>query len=80
MARPTLTGWFDSRLKPSRVGVYEVMNPYQDNSGWAYWDGKAWGGQYTTREQAEANTASFGAEQDKQWRAHAQPYKGYDGE
>lgn len=41
-----LTGWFPKRIKPVRVGLYEVRTPWPFHSfmgEWAYWDGRRWG-------------------------------------
>lgn len=78
MARPTLTGWFHPTLKPTRTGPYETIT--DEVRGWSLWTGKGWGSQATSRDACMQNTNTSLANQDKQWRAHAQPYQGYKGE
>ena len=42
-----LTPWFPNSIKPVRVGVYEIRNPWPvKNPGkttFRYWNGQAWG-------------------------------------
>lgn len=80
MARPTLTGWFGPKLKPTRTGPYETIT--NGKRGWSLWlqHAHGWGAQSPTREGCLQNTNPSLAEQDKTWRAHAQPYQGYKGE
>lgn len=78
MARPFLTQWFDTHIKPERTGPYEtVTDGFQ---GWSCWnaDKRRWGMQCATREEAMNMANSDGAEQNKRWRGHAQPYQGYE--
>lgn len=78
MARPTLTDWFGPNHKPTREGPYETIT--DGKRGWSFWTGKGWGWQAPTREGCLAFRNNRMADQDKSWRAHAQPYQGYKGD
>lgn len=76
MARPFLTQWFDTHVKPQREGPYETVT--DGVAGWSYWrEDDAWGSQRPTREEAVKDKGHYAGEQSKRWRGHAQPYQGY---
>lgn len=76
MARPFLTPWFDTHIKPTREGPYQTVT--DGIEGWSYWLGDVWGSQRASREEAVRDKNQFAGEQNKRWRAHAKPYKGYE--
>lgn len=60
------TEWFPSDIKPKRKGVYEVRSCV--GTGYAIWNGKAWGWTEHSVKRAYEVSEGFGAEQNKEWR------------
>ena len=48
------TEWFPSKIKPARVGIYEIKAPSMGRSYFSYWDGHSWGYRMHTIEDANA--------------------------
>lgn len=79
MSKPKLTPWFPGHIKPVHVGVYPTRLLANDegrviDDGFAHWDGKFWGSNYDTPEEA-AEAAQPPGYQNKPWRGLAEQPK-----
>ena len=67
MSQPMLTGWFQPKAKPVRIGVYQTR--FADLEGFSHWNGRIWSLQQNDIEAAYAHKDDTElAVQDKQWR------------
>lgn len=72
------TPWFSHKVKPVRVGAYEVRDADKaafDHGKFAYWNGAAWSWACLKPYHAANYPNCYGAEQAKQWRGLTKPAK-----
>jgi len=55
--QPKLTGWFEKKRQPARIGVYETRQNHDEKTWYSFWDGSQWRGEWYTPQRA-ANYAS----------------------
>lgn len=63
-----VTPWFDGKVKPMRVGVYERRIAENYPEDFAYWNGERWTGMGETLESAYADRKGYTYFQEDQWR------------